>query len=245
MGTVKSCIALIAALALSAGVAACEDLEVVRGSGNVITEQFTFADFTRVRLQNTIAAEITRSDSFDVTVRADDNILDLLDVSREGDTLKMRLSPGVQLRGDVTLEATITMPDLDRLHLSGASTASVSGFSSQARIDIRLSGASSLEGDLEARELDLEVSGASDVSLVGTATEITIDGSGASRLDIASFVVDIARVDLSGATEATVTVIERIDSADVSGASTLRYLGDPELGNVTTSGASSVEKVER
>lgn len=36
---------------------------------------------------------------------------------------------------------------------------------------------------------------------------------------------------------------ERIDPVDVSGVSTLRYLGDPSLGNVSTSGVSTVEKV--
>jgi len=30
---------------------------------------------------------------------------------------------------------------------------------------------------------------------------------------------------------------------DVSGASRLRYLGDPSLGDVTTSGASTVDKI--
>jgi len=36
---------------------------------------------------------------------------------------------------------------------------------------------------------------------------------------------------------------ERIDPVDVSGASRLRYLGDPSLGDVTTSGASTVDKI--
>lgn len=36
---------------------------------------------------------------------------------------------------------------------------------------------------------------------------------------------------------------ERIEPVDVSGASRLRYLGDPSLGDVSTSGVSTVEKV--
>jgi len=217
--------------------------EGVRGSGNVITEDMPFADFSAVEAANAFVVEIIQSDTFGVTIRVDDNILDLLDVSKEGDTLKIGLERGVSLRGDVTLEASITMPDLDGLELSGASRASVSGFRSSGQIDIDLSGASTLEGDLEAGQTDINASGASRVVLEGSATEATIEGSGASSLDLADFTVNTAEVTLSGASEATVRVLGRIEPVDVSGASRLRYLGDPSLGDVSTSGASTVDKI--
>ncbi len=238
----KSWIVLVAALALTLGLVACGDDESVRGSGNVVSEEMTFTDFTTIEAANTFTVEIIQSDSFDVTIRVDDNILDLLDVSRAGDTLRLRLKRGVSLRGDVTLEAKIGMPDLDGLVLSGATSASVTGFSSQDRLDIELSGASTVEGDLEAGDTDIKASGASKVVLEGSGIGLIIRGSGASSLDLADFTVDTAEVRLSGASQATVNVLERIGPVDVSGASRLRYLGDPSLGNVSTSGASTVEK---
>ena len=255
MYTRKSWIVLIAAFALTLGLAACGDEEEeaapsetvqeegVQGSGNVVTQEMDFDDFTAVDVHNAFVVEIIQSDSFSVTIRVDDNILDLLDVSTVGDTLRIRLQRGVSLRGDVTLEADITMPELDALKLSGAARASVSGFQSTGQLDIGLSGASTLDGDLEAGSIDLDTSGASRVDLVGSATALTLEGSGASTLDLADFAVDTADVTLSGASEATVNVQERIEPADVSGASRLRYLGDPSLGDVTTSGASTVDKI--
>jgi hypothetical protein len=243
----KSWIILIAALTLTLGLAACSDDngdgEALRGSGNVVSEQMVFADFTTVEAQNAFGVTMTQSDSFAVTVRADDNIMDLVDVSKVGDTLRLRLERGVSLRGNVTLEADITMPKLDGLNLSGASSASVSGFRSSGSLDIETSGASRLDGDLEAGDVGIEASGASSVVLEGSATGLTIDGSGASRLDLADFTVNAAEVRLSGASEATLRVLERIARVDVSGASRLRYLGDPTLSDVSTSGGSSVDKV--
>jgi len=245
MYTRKSWIVLIAALVLTLGLAACDDEEedAVRGSGSVVTEEMAFADFTAVEAANAFAVDITQSDSFSVTIRVDDNILDLLDVSKDGDTLRIRLERGVSLRGDVTLEATITMPELDGLQLSGASDASVSGFRSSGQIDVRLSGASRLDGDLEAGSVKIDASGASRVVVKGSATEMNIGASGASNLNLDDFVVDTAEVTLSGASEATVNVQDRIDRVDVSGASRLRYRGDPSLADVHTSGASSVDKI--
>jgi len=244
---VKQLITLVLALAgLIALFAGCGDdegdAEAIRGSGNVVTQDMALADFTSVEASNAFEVEITQSDTFAVTIRVDDNIADLLDVSKEGDTLKLRLEGGVSLR-NATLEASITMPDLKGLELSGASRASVSGFRSSGQLDIDLSGASSLDGDLEAGDVDINASGASRVVLEGSATEAIIEGSGASSLDLADFTVDTAEVTLSGVSDATVRAQERIEPVDVSGVSTLRYLGDPSLGEVNTSGVSTVEKV--
>ncbi len=236
-------IALIAALVLALGLAACDD-EVLRGSGNVVTEDFEFADFASVEVFNVFAAEVVQSDSFSVTIRADDNILELVNVSKNGETLSVRLRQGLTISTEVTLEVRITMPDLEALDLSGATNGAVSGFRSEGQIDIELSGASDLEGNLEAGSVDLEVSGASRVTLAGSAGGLTIEGSGASSFDLAEFIVDTAEVRLSGASGATVNVEARIDPVDVSGASRLRYLGDPSLGDVSTTGASTLDRIE-
>ncbi len=242
----KSWIALIAVLALTLGLAACDDngFEVLRGSGNVATEDFEFADFASVEVFNAFDVEIVQSDSFNVTIRADDDILELVSVSKDGKTLSVRLAQGLTISTEVTLEARITMPDLEALDLSGATSATVSGFRSEGQIDVELSGASNLDGDLEAIRIDLNVSGASRVTLEGSAGGLTIVGSGASNFDLAEFIVDTAEVRLSGASGATVNVEERIGSVDVSGASRLRYFGDPSLGDVRTSGASTLDKIE-
>ena len=50
-------------------------------------------------------------------------------------------------------------------------------------------------------------------------------------------------IGLSGASDGTVNLTGTLD-ADVSGASKLRYYGNPTMGDIETSGASSIKKVE-
>lgn len=76
-----------------------------------------------------------------------------------------------------------------------------------------------------------------------SSADLNIDLSGGSTLNLSDFIVETAEVDLSSASEATLNVQERIDPVEVSGASRLRYLGDPSLGDVSTSGASTVDKI--
>ena len=157
--------------------------------------------------------------------------------------MKIYLDMGVSfsLRGNNTLQARITLPELTGLKLSGASRGTISGFKSAKELALEVSGASSLKGDIEAGDATLNVSGASNVTLKGAARNVDLEVSGASKADLADFAVADARVNLSGASKATVNAEGKLD-VTASGASALSYLGHPTLGNVNTSGASTIRR---
>ncbi len=223
--------------------AACDDDVGVRGSGDLVTKEYEFEDFAKVELANSFRAGITYADVFSVSLEVDDNILDLVEVTQDGDTLRLQLESGSSVFS-ATLEATITMPEVVSLDLSGASRATIAGFENADALEARLSGASRLQGGLDVTRLDLQLSGASRVSIEGGGTEADIDASGASTVDLEDFLLEIAHVTFSGATNGTVNVRDALGPVEVSGASHLRYVGTPSLSGVDISGASSVDPAE-
>ncbi len=105
---------------LSASLAlACDDVRV-RGSGDLVSKDYEFEDFTKVELTNTFRADIRHSDAFSVSIEVDDNILELVEVTQDGDTLRLQLESGTGVTS-ATLQATITMPEIVSLDMSGAS----------------------------------------------------------------------------------------------------------------------------
>jgi hypothetical protein len=231
----------------------------VTGSGNLETREMDYSDFTRLDVGSLFQVTVTRADSFSVSLTLDDNLYDYLVIRRSGSTLQIGLKWGTYLHA--TLKASITMPDLRVLNLSGASRGDVSGFSSSESLVIDVSGASSLNtddvtagktnfdisgasrlsGSMEAADIVFDVSGASTVELDGSADDMTVDASGASSVKLADFVVTDARVELSGASNATVNTSGELD-IDLSGASTLHYFGSPTLRRVNVSGASTIQQ---
>ena len=134
------------------------------------------------------------------------------------------------------------MPNLYELDLSGAAHGVVKGFSSSHPLVLALSGASSLEMvDMSVGGININLSGASRLNAKGVAKDLLMTASGASRLDLSDFPVHDANVDLIGASKATVN-LEGVLDANVSGASHLKYVGEPKLGAIETSGASKVNK---
>ena len=210
------------------------------GSGNLETETYAFADFTEIEISSAFEFEVEQSSSYSINVTADDNIMEYVRVSQDGQTLKIGLRTVMWL-GPVTLKVSVTMPELSGLDVSGASRGTVSGFSSTEDLAIMVSGASRVTGDITAGNVDFDISGASTIQLEGSANDMVTDVSGVSRFDLDDFTVNNADVDFSGASSGTINLNGRLD-ADLSGASRLWYIGEPTMGTIDTSGASTISK---
>ncbi len=211
----------------------------VPGSGTVVSQIKPLEGFSRVNVGNAFHVEVKESPQFSVSLSADDNVIDLVEAEKEGDTLRIGLEAGDYK--EVTLRARITMPELRGVMLTGASRASLEGFSSANDLGISLSGASVLEGYVEAREADLRINGASKLTIAGSADNLSVRASGASVLDLQHFSIDRASVVLDGASQLTVNVRGTIELARLTGSSTLLYDGEPDLGDIQTYGASRIE----
>lgn len=238
--------------------AGCEG--VVVGSGKLETKQFNFSDFSQVDIGSAFEFEIVQSDSYGVSITADDNLFEHIQVSKAGDTLEIDLKTITNL-GQVTLKAEIAMPELRGLDISGATRGTASGFSSTEDVDIEVSGASSLElveisagdvkcdisgashvtGDITAADVNFTIGEASSIQLEGSANDMVAMVGGASRMKLAAFPVNNADVKLDGASTGTVNLAGRLD-ANLDGASKLEYIGEPTMGAINTSGASTLSQ---
>jgi hypothetical protein len=214
----------------------------ITGSGEIVTHEESFTGFDRLDISHAFDVDVRQGSDYSVIIRVDDNIEKYLEVKKQGSTLKIGMQPNLNLSfGNTTMEAEITMPELVGLNTSGASSVTITGFESSDDFDAELSGASTLRGDIEAGDVRFEISGASSLILTGSGDNLRLDISGASDADLEEFPVEDARIELSGASNATVNVNGTLD-VEASGASDLYYVGEPSLGDIDTSGASSIKR---
>jgi hypothetical protein len=216
--------------------------EVV-GSGDLVTNEEFFSNFTAVDTGSGFSVEITEAHSFSVSVTADDNVMDYVEITKSGDTLIIGVKWGYNFRS-VTLKAEITMPELHSLELSGGAKGELVEFDATNQFSVRLSGGSRLTGEFETSEdAEFYLSGGSHLAgFIGEANDLIIDASSGSHSDMSDFKVHNANVELSGGSHATINADGRLD-ADLSGGSHLYYIGDPTLGNIETSGDSKISKL--
>ena len=127
-----------------------------------------------------------------------------------------------------------------KIDLSGASILKAFTFFGNS-IDAEISGASEMRfNTIDIDYCAVNLSGASIFSGGGYAVKTIFDASGASDFKTFNLESENLDIDLSGASEAEVTVNNTIKGR-ITGASTLRYRGGANVSGVSTSGASSIK----
>lgn len=151
----------------------------VTGSGNVVTQEEAITGFDKLDVSQGFQVVVRQGDTFSVVIRIDDNLVERLNVVKEGSTLKIGLD---QIRSyeNVTLQADVTMPELVGLDLSGGSRVSASGSGE----DIALNASGGSGADLAAFPVvnaNVDASGGSQVT-VNVSGTLNVDASGGSQV---------------------------------------------------------------
>jgi hypothetical protein len=138
------------------------------------------------------------------------------------------------------LKAYVTITDLNRLSVSGASTVNITGPMKGTDVKMEISGASEVKGIINFSSLNLGVSGASVARLSGSASDASIDASGACKVNSYDLSIERCKATSSGASNIRVTVNRELN-ADASGGSNIYYKGAGSVKSLNTSGGASIK----
>jgi hypothetical protein len=217
------------------------DLEIIGGSGNMITRTYDERDFTEVATGYGATIDITAGDEYAVTVEMDDNLEPYVEVTNTGGRLSILLSDNMKIFTNTRLNIDITMPELKGISLSGGSIGTITGFGSQQPFHVELSGGSVLHGDIESSYTGVDISGGSQIDLTGTSGDLELNASGGSFAFLGGFTVEDVTLDVSGGGEMKIHPTGTI-RGHASGGAMVQYDGNPTSVEVQTSGGAQVSK---
>jgi len=233
--------------------------------GELETRQYDFDEFTKVDINSAFSYEIRKADNRSISITAGSNLFKYISVDESRQELDVDISiPGVSFwtNGSHSRpKAIITMPELAGLDSSGATDGTVTGFSSDGNLDISLggaceielsdisagrifidlSGASKVTGSIQAKGIELEINAASRVRLEGSVNDVILDAGGASRADLSDLMARNVDATLREASSGIVNLDGKLN-ANLSIASTLEYIGEPVIGDLDVTGASTFRK---
>ncbi len=210
------------------------------GSGNLETREMDFSGFSKIEVGSVFKATVVKSEDYSVTLHLDDNVFPYLRAIQKEGRLILDLHD-VDSTQNLTLKAEIAMPDLEAAVISGVSSAEISGFELDHAVEFDVSGVSHLSGNISAGDVKCTLSGVSKISLSGSGGDLDADVSGTSNFELSNFTSHNADINIDGVSNGIVNVSGTLN-ANLSGASTLRYLGTPLIGDVSTSVGSSLIK---
>jgi hypothetical protein len=216
----------------------CSAIFHVVGTGNIVEKAYDFKDFTGVGFSDAIQYEVKQSDSYSVVVSTHENIIEHMDIHQSGNTLYIGIKAGPYYDSDTRV--TVTMPQLNKLVVSGACKGTATGFDSNGSLEINVSGASNLNMGIKAGQSGLDISGSAKITGNLTSTDTQIKLSGASNLNMTLKTGKIG-MDISGSSN-VVGDLQALDSQfKLSGASNCELTGSAADTSIEASGSSKMD----
>ena len=181
------------------------------------------SDFSQLDINGFWKVEIIQGDEWQVQTNNDNKGVKIQAYVR-GKELVLKQKSHISFwngKFDFNASATIQMPTLEKLDISGASQVEISGFEGQ-KLEVDVSGAAELIGENSRYET------------------FALDSSGASGVNFEDVTVTSATIDMSGAANLILTMNGGNLSGEVSGAGNIKYYGTVASQNIETSGAANV-----
>ncbi len=179
-------LAILALIVLALCIGACSGPLVTSGnalvgSGKFATRDYALNGFTGIQANGGFQVTLTASDTFKVSVTADDNLFDMIDVRKDGSVLVVELKPG-SVRSN-KLDAAVALPTLASVSLNGGSSVSVGSASPKATtLTVNANGGSRADlGSIAADKVSVTLNGGAQAN-VNAKSSLDYDLNGGSTL---------------------------------------------------------------
>lgn len=216
----------------------------VIGSGKLASEARPLGEFRAVALRGDIQVVLRQGSREAVEVRADDNLLALIEtklVDRAGiATLEIDTRRGSSFTTRNPIVVNVDVTSLAALSISGSGDVTGDGLKTSAlRVGVTGSGDVKLTA-LSADELAIHVTGSGDVAIGGRASKLSVAIVGSGDVDTSRLVSDDVKVSISGSGDAKVEADKTL-TVNISGSGDVRYAGNAAVKS-SIAGSGSVNK---
>jgi len=233
------CLLIIGLFLITAcGLSTIQDsLDVITGSGNVITESRQVSGFNGVSHIGIGRVIITQGDTESLTIKADDNLMKYITSEVKNDTLELGFDENV--RFDSTSSITFTVGAIGIAEIGSTGTGSIElDELGTKNLHILKTGTGSISiGSLTATDLVVNADGTGKIEIAGTVVNQELDLKGTGNYDAPDLESQTADVGVTGTGSVELWVLDSLD-VEIVGISKVSYYGSPDVTqNITGTGS--------
>lgn len=179
-------------------------------------------EFTVVKASEGIDVYVTQADDFEITVEADENIIDLIGTDIKDGRLRVHAIENI---GRATKKVYVSLPEITALNSSSGADLIGKNVIEANKISLDASSGSDLQVELIADEVDANTSSGADIKVSGEANYLVADASSGSDIKARSLLVKKCTADASSGADISVNVSESL-TANASSGADISYSGD-------------------
>ena len=237
--TIKfSILALLAAFSLSS----CTK-DRIKGTGATVSETFTIANFSKVNLDFSADVNYVYDKDYYVSVDAQQNVIDQMDIEKNGSTLCLKFKTGTHLVKFDKVTFTIHSPSFEGGNVSGSGDLYVRGGFKSTNLNLDVSGSGKIDiQTIETDNVDATISGSGKMEVhSGTATSINSKISGSGKILLEDLEAQDVTTKTSGSGTTKVWATNKLN-AKITGSGDVYYRGNPST-TVDITGSGKVKRL--
>lgn len=207
-----------------------------KGKGSVVSTTYVLPPFSGVSNAISGSILIRQGESYEVTVRSEQNIIDEIAASVKGDLLVIDTRRCIN---NHSTSITITTPTLSSIANFGSAHIYSPDIWTADEIDYTQSGSGAIEARVDCNQLNVVLSGSGNITLSGQTAVMKTVTSGSGNINAFGVQANAANVTITGSGNTSASVNESL-TGTISGSGNIYYRGFPETIDVNVSGSGGV-----
>lgn len=199
------------------------------------------SSFHSIKISTGIDLVLQQSSTTEVTVEADDDLINDLITEVKNETLHIYLDRKISWGWNRTMKVFVNCPDLVKLDSSAGSDVKTEGVFKTEEFTLEVSSGSDVDFHVDASKVRINTSSGSDAKVKGTTGMLTASSSSGSDLDASELKARVVEVSASSGSDASVYASEKLNARASSGAD-ISYYGNPTQKNIDESSGGDVSK---
>jgi hypothetical protein len=206
------------------------------------TVKRSVSGFTQVDLKLPLDITIRPGKEFSLVLEVrDSDLASKISTEVHGDTLVLSTNEhSLRMHGKDT--ATLTMPDLRGVSISGSGNVDVSGFDQASEISLAISGSGDIRYNGKSAAVSVSIAGSGNVKLAGSTGSLSVSIQGSGDLKAGDFNAKNASVAVDGSGDADLHISGGAVQFAVNGSGDIRWSGEASVVSAVTHGSGSIQK---
>ncbi|MEN8817340.1 MAG: head GIN domain-containing protein [Nonlabens sp.] len=215
----------------------------VKGNGEVISKTFNTSDYDKISGSNSIDITLVKGKEGTITVQAESNIMEHLEIEVNGNKLEIGIEDGYNINTRKGIKVRVPVEKIFSLSMAGSGDIKSNMTLKSRDMQISVAGSGDIAVAVESEKLDVSIAGSGDVKISGR-TEY-LDASVAGSGGISGFDLKANHVDASiaGSGDVSVYCTGGKLKASIVGSGDLRYKGTTSEVKKNIMGSGEITKM--
>jgi Putative auto-transporter adhesin, head GIN domain len=212
----------------------------IKGNGNIETQKRSFSEnFTDIKVSQGIDVYLTSNNATNLTVEADENIIDLLKTEVNNGTLKIYFEKNVWRA--TSRKVYLSVPTLNSIVATSGASVKFENTLKADKLSLRATSGADIYAHLVVTDLNSATTSGADIKISGSAKNFEASATSGSDIKAANLKADFVTARVTSGADIRVYALKEINAKATSGGD-IKYSGNPRVVNKTKNSGGHIRR---